>query len=76
MIDLANKPESYLKLNEKGSVPTFINSDGSILTESDDSQFLYRIAPQPSTFCTVHHTNSILPALSLPLRASSASTVN
>jgi glutathione S-transferase len=40
MIDLANKPESYLKLNEKGTVPTFINSDGSILTESDDSQFL------------------------------------
>lgn len=49
LVDLSNKPESYLKLNEKGTVPTLVTTDGSVLTESDDSDCVH--APPSWRFC-------------------------
>jgi hypothetical protein len=36
MIDMGAKPDWFLKLNEKGTAPTFVVADGKTLTDSED----------------------------------------
>jgi len=40
LIDLKNKPESYLKLNKKGSVPTLVCGDKIICDSGEILKYL------------------------------------